>query len=164
MITDRSFRVRILNLNYQDSSGKKKTITQHAFLLEDFKQVAKRNNSENWTGKKIATEASDRRQTTIVSVFEYMIGNTDWAIPVSHNIKLLHSKSDSLSRPYAVPYDFDYSGFVNTNYAAPDERLGIANVRERLYRGFPRSMEELNDVLAIFNKQKANIYAAINNF
>jgi predicted RNase H-related nuclease YkuK (DUF458 family) len=42
--------------------------------------------------------------------------------------------------------------------------LGIENVRQRLYRGFPRAMEELNDVLDIFNKQKANIYATINNF
>jgi hypothetical protein len=164
MITDKSFRVRLLNLNYQDSSGKKKTITQHAFLLEDIKQVAKRNNCENWTGKKFGTEATDRRQTTIVSVFEYMIGNTDWAVPVSHNIKLLHSKSDSLSRPYVVPYDFDEAGFVNTTYAAADERLGIESVRERLYRGFPRTIEELNGVLDIFNKQKANIYAAINTF
>jgi hypothetical protein len=164
MITDRSFRARLLNLKYEDSSGKKKTITQHAFLLEDIKQVAKRNNCENWAGKKFGSEATDRRQTTIVSVFEYMIGNTDWSVPVRHNIKLLHSKSDSLSRPYVVPYDFDEAGFVNTTYAAPDERLGIESVRERLYRGFPRTMEELNGVLDIFNKQKANIYAAINTF
>jgi len=164
MITDKSFRVRLLNLHFQDSSGKKKTITQHAFLMEDIKQVAKRNNCENWTNRKFGTEATDRRQTTIVSVFEYMIGNTDWSVPVSHNIKLLHSQSDSLSRPYVVPYDFDESGFVNTTYAAPDERLGIQSVRERLYRGFPRTMEELNVVMDIFNKQKANIYSAINNF
>jgi hypothetical protein len=164
MITDKSFRVRLLNLSYQDSSGKKKTITQHAFLMEDIKQVAKRNDCEVWKGKKVGTEATDRRQMTIVAIFEYMIANTDWSVPVNHNIKLLHSKSDSLSRPCVVPYDFDSSGFVNTTYAAPDERLGISSVRERLYRGFPRTMEELKYALGIYNEQKANIYAAINNF
>jgi len=164
MLSDKSFRVRLLNLTYQDSAGKKKPIIQHAFLMEDMKQLAKRNNCADWTGRKFATESTDRSQTTLVSVFEYMIGNTDWSVPVCHNIKLLHSKTDSLTRPYIVPYDFDYSGFVNTTYAVPDERLGIESVRDRLYRGFPRSMEELNATMAIFNKQKANIYAAINNF
>ena len=101
---------------------------------------------------------------TIVAIFEYMIGNTDWSVPGSHNIKILHSKNDTLSRPYVVPYDFDFSGLVNTSYSAPDERLEIENVRQRAYRGFPRTMEELDDVLAIFNKEKANIYSTINNF
>jgi hypothetical protein len=164
LITDKSFRVRLLNLSYQDSSGQKKTIIEHAFLLEDIKEVAKRNDCADWSEKKFGTEATDRRQMTIVAIFEYMIGNTDWSVPVNHNIKLIHSKRDSLSRPYAVPYDFDFSGFVNTNYATPDERLGIENVKQRLYRGFPRAMEELNDVLDVFNKQKTNIYATINNF
>jgi hypothetical protein len=164
LITDKSFRVRLLNLNYQDSSGKKKTITEHSFLMEDIKELAKRNDCVDWTDKNFGTEATNRRQMTMVAVFEYMIGNTDWAVPVNHNIKLIHVKSDSLSRPYVIPYDFDFSGFVNTTYSAPDERLGIENVRQRLYRGFPRAMEELNLVFDVFNKQKTNIYALINNF
>ncbi|HEY2583042.1 MAG TPA: hypothetical protein VGI43_14610 [Mucilaginibacter sp.] len=167
LITDKSFRVRLLDLSYQDSSGKKKTITQHAFLLEDIKELAKRNGCVDWTdsnGKKFATESTDRRQMTIVAMFEYMIGNTDWSVPVNHNVKIIHSKKDSLSRPYVIPYDFDFSGFVNTTYSVPDERLGIESVRERLYRGFPRSIEELNVVTDIFKKQKENIYALINNF
>jgi len=163
LITDKSFRVRLLNLSYKDNSGKKKTITQHAFLMEDIKEVAKRNNCADWTGKKCNTESTDRRQMTIVAVFEYMIGNTDWSVPVNHNIKLIHANNDPMSSPFVVPYDFDYSGFVNTSYAVPDERLGIESVRERVYRGFPRTMEELSDVLDIFNKQKANIYATINS-
>ena len=164
LITDKSFRVRLLNLNYQDSSGKKKTITQHAFLIEDVKQTAKRNECVDWTDHRTPTEKTNRKQMTIVNIFEYMIGNTDWSVTGSHNIKLVHSKSDSVSRPFVVPYDFDFSGLVGTNYSAPDERLGIANVKERLYRGFPRTIEEVNEALEIFKKQKENIYATINNF
>jgi hypothetical protein len=167
LITDKSFRVRLLDLSYRDSSGLKKTVTQHAFLLEDVKELAKRNNCTDWTdldSKKFNSETTDRRQMTIVAIFEYMIGNTDWSVPANHNVKIIHSKNDSLSRPYVVPYDFDFSGFVNTNYSFPDERLGIETVRERLYRGFPRTMEELNIAIDIFNKQKTNIYALIDNF
>lgn len=164
LITDKSFRVRLLNLNYRDSSGKKKTITDHAFLLEDIKEVAKRNNSTDWTEKKFGGAAIDRRQMETTAIFEYMIGNTDWSVPANHNMKLIHSKSDSTSRPFAVPYDFDYSGLVNAAYAIPDERLGIETVRERLYRGLPRTKEELTEAFDIFNKQKGDFYAAIENF
>jgi hypothetical protein len=164
LITDMSFHVRLLNLNFVDSAGKKKTITEHAFLMEDIKDLAKRNQCIEFTNGKVGTESTNRNQMTIVALFEYMIGNTDWAVSVNHNIKLIISKRDSLTKPYTVAYDFDYSGFVNTDYAVPDEKLEIENVQQRLYRGFPRTMEELNEALDIFKKQKEKIYATINNF
>jgi hypothetical protein len=164
LITPYSFRVRLLNLNLVDSSGKKKPLNEYAFLMEDFKNLAKRNGCKEIKTIQLPTEATDRRQMTIVAIFEYMIGNTDWGVPVNHNTKLLFSRTDSTKRPYVVPYDFDYSGFVNTDYAVPDERLGIDNVTVRLYRGFPRTMEELNDVLSIFKAEKDSIYALIDNF
>jgi hypothetical protein len=164
LLTDKSFKVRLLNLTYQDSSGKKKAVTEHAFLLEDAKDIAKRNGCKEWEQGRPPTETTDRRQMTMVAIFEYMIGNTDWAVPVYHNIKLIKPKKDSLARPYVVPYDFDFSGLVNTNYSAPNEQLGIENVQQRLYRGFPRTMGEINEVLEIFKNKKASIYATINNF
>jgi hypothetical protein len=153
-------------MNYEDSSGKKKTMSQHAFVMEEEKNMAKRNNCREWKkGSLASSESTDRRQMTIVAIFQYMIGNTDWAVPANHhNIQLIQSREDTLSRPFAVPYDFDYSGIVNAEYAVPDERLGIENVQVRAYRGYPRSMAEINEVLDIFKKQKDSIYALINNF
>ena len=164
LLTDMSFRARLLNLNFIDSAGKKKSIMEHAFLTEDIKDMAKRNDCRNWKHRKLYAAEADRRQMTIVGIFEYMIGNTDWGVAVNHNTRYIISRKDSLARPYVVPYDFDYSGFVNTNYAVPDEKLGIENVRQRLYRGLPRSMEELDEALDIFKKQKDNIYSLIENF
>jgi hypothetical protein len=150
-------------VSYRDSSGKKKTVTEHAFMLEDIKEVAKRNDCSDWTAKRTGINGMDRIQMITVAVFEYMIGNTDWGMP-SHNIRLIHSKSDSLSRPLAVPYDFDSSGLVFTNYSSPDPRLELESVRERLYMGQPATREELDQVFDVFNRQKAAIYALINNF
>ncbi len=164
LITDMSFRVRLLNLNLVDSNGKKKAITEHAFLMENIKELAKRNQCRDWKNGNLYQQDADRQQMTLVSIFEYMIGNTDWGIPANHNTRLILSKIDSTKRPYVIPYDFDYSGFVNTDYAVPDEKLEIQNVRERLYRGFPRSMEELNEALDIFKRQKEKIFAMINDF
>jgi hypothetical protein len=92
-----------------------------------------------------------------------MIGNTDWSVPNNHNIKLLRLKKDSTALPYPIPYDFDYSGFVNADYAVPDEMMGIESVVERVYRGFPRTMEELEAGIAVFNKHKPAIDALIAN-
>ena len=93
-----------------------------------------------------------------------MIGNTEWSVPNNHNIKLLTAKKDKTIKPYPVPYDFDHSGLVNTDYAAPDEIMGIETVVERLYRGFPRTMEELQAAIVVYNNQKEKIYALVQNF
>jgi hypothetical protein len=164
LLTDKSFHVRLLNLNLEDSLNRKKPIHEYAFLIEDLKDLAKRNNCVEFKNRKLFSETTDRRQMTIVSIFEYMIGNTDWGVAVNHNTRLIIPGLDSLKRPFVIPYDFDYSGFVNTGYGVPDEMLGIENVRQRLYRGYPRTMDELNEVLDIFKKQKEKIYALINNF
>jgi hypothetical protein len=164
LLTKKSFKVRLIQVNFEDSLGKKKPFVQHAFLVENEKELAKRNKGRVRSKGKIHTEATNRKQMTLVALFEYMIGNTDWSVAVSHNIKLIQPKKDSTARPFAVPYDFDYSGLVNTIYAIPDKNLRIESVRERVYRGFPRTIGELTEALDVFKKQKESIYALINQF
>jgi hypothetical protein len=164
LLTDKSFRVRLLQLTYKDTRGKKKPFTQYTFFIENVDAMAKRNRCKEWKNGKIHTENTNRGQMTLVAVFQYMIGNTDWAIPNQHNVKLIYSKKDSIAKPYVVPYDFDYAGLVNAEYAIPDPLLGTESVLERVYRGFPRTTSELQDVFDIFNQQKEKIYALIKNF
>src|SRR5438477_9110718 len=73
-------------------------------------------------------------------VFQYMIGNTDFAVTALHNIVLIQ---DSVGVVYPVPYDFDWSGVISTPYAFPDSRLPIRTVRQRLWRGTCRTPQEL---------------------
>ena len=73
---------------------------------------------------------------TLVAIFQYMIGNTDFGVSANHNIILMQSAKDSTAKPIVVPYDFDYAGFVDAYYAVPNEGLPIENVRQRLYRGY----------------------------
>lgn len=164
LITDMSFRVRLLNLNLAESGGKRKPINEHAFLLEDIKEVARRNSCIDWEKANLFEEDTQRDQMTLVAIFEYMIGNTDWGVPANHNTRLIVPEADSLGRPFVIPYDFDYSGLVSTGYGVPDEKLSIESVQQRLYRGFPRTMEELNKALDIFKQQKEKIYGLIKNF
>jgi hypothetical protein len=164
LFTDKSFRVRLLNITYEDSKGSKKPFTQYGFVVENVDAVAKRNKCKEMDDVKISQETSDRPNMTQVALFEYMISNTDWSVWNNHNIKLLYPKKDSIAKPFALPYDFDNSGFVNADYAVPDPLMGVESVTERVYRGFPRTTEELDAAIQVFNSKKDKIYELINTF
>lgn len=164
LLEQKSFRVRLLKVNYQDSKNKMKPFSQHAFLIEDDADMAKRNKCVKKEDQQWQTESTDRNTMTMVAVFEYMISNGDWSVPNNHNTKLIFEKGNAGAPPYVVPYDFDHSGFVNASYALPNELLGTETVTERVYRGFPRDMEELQATFDIYRKQKEAIISLIMNF
>lgn len=163
LFTDMSFRVRMLRITFQDVNGKVKDYTQYGFGIEDVDDMAKRNGMVEEDDRKYQTEQTDRYYATLVGMFQYMIGNTDYGVPVYHNIKLVLPKDSSMAKPYIVPYDFDYCGLVNASYAMPNEELGITSVTERLYRGFPRELSELKAMAQLFLAKKDRIYALIND-
>lgn len=163
LLTEKSFKTRLVRIATQDSKGKNKPLLFFAFFIEDVDDMARRNNCKEMPEVKLHTEQTNRKQTTLLSLFEYMIGNTDWAIPLNRNVKLIVDKKDSLQDPFAVPYDFDYCGLVNAEYAIPPPELQIVSVRNRLYRGFARNMKELQEALHIFHNKKAAIDSLITN-
>ncbi len=164
LITDKSFRVRLLNVDYEDTKGKVKSYQQYAFLIEDLDDLAKRHQCKKKEQGKFYPDFIDREQATLVYMFQYMIGNTDWSVPFYHNIKLLIEKKDSLAKPYPVAYDFDMTGLVNPIYGGPNPELGLSSLKERLYRGYQRSLDEIQAAAKIFLDKKEAIYGLINNF
>ena len=164
LLTPLSFKARLLRITYIDSRKKVGTYTQYAFVLEDISDVAKRNGYVNKRTGIFRTEQADRIHITFVSLFEYMIGNTDWSVTARHNIRLLVPTNDTLAKPLVIPYDFDYSGIVNAPYAIPNEEFTtIKSVRDRLYRGFPRTMDELRPIIQNYKEKKTEILQVILN-
>lgn len=161
-LTDRSFKVRLLNLTFKDLNGKMQSTKQFAFAIEPIDDVAKRNGCAEEDERKVLTEQTDRTHTTLVSMFQYMIANTDWSIPLYHNIKLIETKEPPFFAPFVIPYDFDYCGLVNAPYAIPHESTGLTSVTERMYMGFPRTMEEIRITADIFKARKEKIFSIIN--
>jgi hypothetical protein len=158
-----SYRVRLLHINYKDSKEKVRSYSQYAFLIEDTRSLADRNNCKEIKKRVFALDGADRQQFNFVCLFQYMIGNTDWSVRQYHNIKLMVPKTDTLAKPYVIAYDFDFAGLVNASYAIPNEGLGITTVTERLYRGFARTMDELQANLDIFKAKKDAIMFYLNN-
>jgi hypothetical protein len=115
----------------------------------------------NITQKQIRPEVMDR-----MAIFQYMIGNTDWTVPIFHNNVLILSQSypHGQEQGIAVAYDFDYSGLVNAGYAVPADQYKLNSVRERRYIGICRSEETFINALKEFADKKEDFYRVINEF
>ncbi len=168
LLTPFSFRVRPALVTYVDSSGKDDTFTRYAFLIEDDDAMATRNGGlkVDWDQERLFNaRALDQRQATLLEIFQFMIGNTDWSSIQMHNVELVRVPPDGY---FVVPFDFDFSGIVDTRYARPDSRLPIRSVRERLFRGYcpeelGRTQDEYLAVFDAFRQKKDEIYALWQN-
>jgi hypothetical protein len=164
-LTDLSFRVRLVKIDYISTAKSGKVIRTYAFLIEPINMLTERakvHEVENLklSQKNIVPEIMDR-----VSIFNYMIGNTDWSVPKQHNIKIVTNPEEGTNiLGGVIPYDFDYSGLVNAHYALPAEPLGLKSVRERRYLGACRSDGQLRERLKQFSDKKSEFYRIINEF
>jgi len=165
VLTDTSFRVRLVKVEYINTYKISKPINTYAFFIEPVEMLAERINasevnSTNLTQKHIFPHMMDR-----MAIFNYMIGNTDWSVPNQHNCKILSSLNFSTSAlGMVVPYDFDYSGLVDADYAVPYEPLGLSSVRERRYVGICRTEDVFTRALKEFADKKEAFYKVINEF
>jgi hypothetical protein len=164
LVTDASFKVRLLNLTIQDSVKAKKHFKQYAFLIEPVNALEKRKGWVEEEKQKYNTEQTNREHATLVFMFQYMVANTDWSVPYFHNIKLFYPKDSVKTRPYIVAYDFDFSGLINAPYASPPESTGLTSVTERYYMGYVRTMEELRATAALFLAKENEINNLVKNF
>jgi hypothetical protein len=165
LLTEYSYRVRLFEIEYIDLQGKKKPFRKYGFIIESNDHLANRINALLLDREGIATWLTEPYQTTLMGLFQFMIGNTDWAIANLHNIRLFKLLDHHVPEPLAIPYDFDYSGMVNTYYALPDENLDIKSVRERVYRGYCLDSEDdYAPYFQVFLDHKSEIYSLVENF
>ena len=147
---------------YVDSLKGKKTDPLYGILLEDEYQMAKRNSSVLVERKLVKPQQTQADDFLTMAVFEYLIGNTDWSVQYLQNVKLL--AKDSMGTASTVAYDFDHAGIVGAPYAKPADELLMESTRFRRYRGYCiPDMTKFNDVFALFNKLKKEIYEVYAN-
>ena len=153
-LTDASFRTRLLHITYRDSAGKVAPITTWGFFIEDVDDLAIHLQRKAFSGQGARFDDLEAAPLSLLSMFEYFIGNTDWSIAGLHNIALLR---DSTARTIPVAFDFDWTGAVDPTYAFPDKTLPIHSVTERLYRGNCLTPEEFKTVVDRFRAKRAAI-------
>jgi hypothetical protein len=165
VMTDTSFRVRLLKVDYIDAEKKKKPVQQFGFFIEPAEMLAARINcvpvkARNLTQKDIIPAIMDR-----LAIFNFMIGNYDWSVPGLHNVLVIKSLNyDPYGRGISIPHDFDWTGLVNASYAIPAENIGTENVRERIFIGICRSKDVYQKDLDLFLAKKEAFYSVIREF
>jgi hypothetical protein len=165
-ITDWSFRSRLLDVRYVESTTGEEVADTFAILLEHRKQLGKRIGMKYDDSEKTSVAALDGQHLNIVSVYQFLIGNTDYSPivgvegePCCHNTVLMRNEDKQI----AVPYDFDVTGIVDAPHARPNERFRLSSVRQRLYRGRCVNNEHLEETFALFRDNRDAIYDIVNS-
>lgn len=142
---------------------KPKTYHLRAILIEDIKNVAKRNQAKA-LDRFVHPLAQDAVASVRNAFFQFMIGNTDFSTAYGHNQKLLFKDKKTIP----LPYDFDMSGLVDASYAVVsninNQELAITEVTQRLYRGFKRDSKTTQQVRAEFLVHKNELLKIVDEY
>lgn len=140
ILTDYSFRTRLIRLSYIDSDEKLDPWTAIVFVIEDDADMARRLGLQRTDLVSVGFMGIDHEQAALVELFQMLIGNNDFSLlqaddgeSCCHNTEIL--AADEAGPMIPVPFDFDFSGLVNAPYAAPPDHLPISEVRHRYYTG-----------------------------
>ena len=166
VVTDLSFRVRLLRVHYVDNDGvlSDKGESYYGFLIEPKQEFAARTGAQTVSLKGFPLYRHDLPNAALMYVMQYLIGNTDYMMlkadydeSCCHNVELFELDSKIIS----VPYDFDLAGLVNAGYARPDPKFRIRRVTQRLYRGLCTDLSYLDTAIENVLSRKEEILAVI---
>lgn len=171
LLTDYSFRVRPLQVDYVDSKNGKSVDNRFAFLIEDDSDVAKRNGLQKVDVAKLHVGQLEPQTSGLFALFQYMVGNVDWAAlqgpdpaECCHNVKLIGPKPfEAGDHAVPLPYDFDSAGLVDAEYAAPPAGLPINSITQRQYRGYCVHNATLEEARRLLFEREADFLALLGN-
>ncbi len=154
LIDSNSIKVKLMEVEFW--AGEEEKIKFYGFLIEDEEEYARRKNAIVVEKGKLNASRLHRSSFLKMLFFQYMISNTDWAIANRHNIELV--KLPALDKVVALPYDFDYAGFVGQEYAVPHESLPIKDVHERHFFNHKMRRYEFYDMVRFYESIEEEVY------
>lgn len=153
------FKTRMVDIEFLEIKKRKTVVHQlKGFLIEDDKRVADRFEGKSFE-RYIHPKAMDDTTSIQNTMFQFMIGNTDFSVAYQHNGKLLYADK----KIYPLPYDFDLCGLVDASYAIVNRSLGISSVKDRKYRGFKRDESLVQEVRDQFIEKKTTFFEIIDS-
>jgi hypothetical protein len=139
VMTDASFRVRLLRITYVENERSKADDVRYGFIIEHRDRLAKRMGEKVLEISGVSPRSLNAEYANMISLYHYLIGNTDFSSVrgtkgeiCCHNHVLFGNESEAV---WSVPYDFDQAGLVGAPHAAPNPQFNIRTVKQRLYRG-----------------------------
>jgi ATP:ADP antiporter, AAA family len=131
-LASESLRVRLVRMTYRDAAGRLEPVERYAFFTEHFDSLARRHGATVRPKGVFDPRMADPAQVATFDLFQYAIGNTDWSSVKGHNVLLVESEAGQVT---PVPFDFDFSGLVDAEYASTAPELDLRSVRQRVFRG-----------------------------
>lgn len=137
--------------------------------------VAYRNQRQALTAppRQLTTAQLDPHAAAQAALFELMISNLDWdflAGPAGadccHNSKPIAAPGATVSTARDIaplPFDYDYSGFVDSPYAGPPEGIPVERTTDRFYRGYCISTAALPGVIDEYRAHRAEMTAIVSS-
>lgn len=154
-----ALRAQLVKVNYINTgTGRKQR--NYGILLEDVEELAFRSGHEvceECFGMSAEDVAVDNYY--IHTLFQYMIGNTDWSLSQVRNIDVLKPLNTGPCR--IVPYDFDFAGLVDVPYAIPNADVGQQTIGQRVYMGDEPKAELPAEVKQHFRQARPAIEAKV---
>lgn len=147
-------RAKLVDVNICENGKDKYQMV--GFVVEDEEEYARRNKAKVITKGRVGASHLDRELFLKMEFFQYMIANTDWSLANKHNLELV--KIPSREKVVALPYDFDYSGFVGQNYAVPHESLPIKDVHQRYFFSYKITEEEFYQAVEYYLSIEEDVY------
>lgn len=167
LLTDESFRVRLLRITYVDNEKDDLEIVSLGILIENSGRLAKRIDTPALKIDKTEYSELDPGFANLISVFHYFIANTDFSqIRVSPGDDCCHNHTlfgNEGTRIISIPYDFDMSGFVSAPHSQANPRFRLRSVRQRLYRGRCTNNKFVLRSVQRFFDEREQIYELILN-
>lgn len=160
-LTDASMRARLIRLTIRDTHVEKSRRQMYAILLEDEEELVSRLHGELNEEYGIPADSLHTYQAALTVMFQYMIGNTDWEIPMLRNVRLVRAPKSG--KTLLVPYDFDFSGLVSAPYSSPSSETGLKTVRDRFLMSNGLKPEPLKRALNTLKSSKQAFYALCNS-
>ncbi len=163
LITPYAFRVQLLNITYRDALGVHPDRREVAFIIESTKELAARLGAEELeNGKGMHRDHLDNVAEVNNALFQYLISNGDYSLPMHRNVKLFRLATTGLIVP--VGYDFDFSGWVGAPYASPSPEIGQKSIFHRVYLGYAHDDKLMYDTGKAFFEQRRAILQLVSDF
>ena len=160
-LTPQSFEVKLVEVTYVDPYSGEEPIVRFGFIIENTKEMSDRLKGDEIEEYNMELNVMKDRDRHVFSMFQFMIGNTDWKTNMMHNIKIV--KTDDGKEIMMIPYDFDFAGIVNTSYARPNPDYKQVSVTQRVYMDKVNNLEELDEIIRFFKKHKQSMFDIVEN-
>jgi len=160
--TDYSLRAQLVKVTYVQSGSDKKIFERYGILLEGDDELATRSDAIVVEKFSLSPDSLDTFGGSVHALFQCMIGNADYGVRILRNAKVM--RVNGQEKLNIFPYDFDFSGFVNAEYAIPNPDYKLTSTKQRIFLGKIYSDEMMETVRQHFLDRKETTLTMCKNF